>query len=445
MFDVIVNNSPLLYLTQSLWRDEVFSLFMAAKPISFFLTHLSFEPPLYYLMLHFWEKIFGMSEIAGRSLSLVGLVGATIVVIVWAEEIFKKHWLSWWLPIFFFFNPMLLYYGMELRTYGWYIFFATLSLFAYAQKKWALWVVATLLGFYTHTFLVIVPFAQVLHYAFVHRKILLRHTFSSLLRDPMVRSCVVLALGIAPWAIKIIKDAAQLKSSWYFPVDFNLVTSALGNLFVGYEGTPWYLWSFTKVLSVFLVGATLLALITRKTRDLAGLFAAQIYLPLILVIGISFIKPFYVNRYMIAVTVAEVLLVALAIFAIQNARMQKIAGAAALIFILGFNIWYPNKHAKLDIRATMNQVNAIQGSTDIVLAESPLIFFETTYYSRDPSRVFLYNPEGSAFPWYVGDAIVSQSHMAYEYPLYPTRAYLIHEDGSFDQVFRVPMPTHALQ
>ncbi len=436
MFDIIVQNSPLLYLTQSLWRDEAFSLFMAAKPISFFMSHLSFEPPLYYLMLHFWEKIFGMSEIAGRSLSLVALVGATVVVIIWAEKIFKKHWLSWWLPVFFFFNPMLLYYGMELRTYGWYIFFATLSLFAYAEKKWALWVVATLLGFYTHTFLVIVPFAQVIHYLFTHR---IR------LKDPMVRALAVFTLGIAPWAVKIIRDAAQLKSSWYYPVDFHLVASVLGNLFVGYEGTPWYLWNFTKLLSLLLLGASYLALTSKKTRDLAGLFAAQIYFPLILVIGISFIKPFYVNRYMIAVSIGEVFLVALAIFAIQQARLQKIAAAAALLFVLGFNIWYPSKHAKLDIRATMEQVNAIQGSVDIVLAESPLIFFETTYYSDDPSRVFLYNPEGNPFPWYVGDAIVDPSQIAYEYPLYPTRAYLVHADGSFDQVFRVPMPTRALR
>ncbi len=436
MLDFIVNNSPLLYLTQSLWRDEVFSLFMAAKPISFFITKLNFEPPLYYLLLHFWMKLFGMGEIAGRSLSLVAHTGATVIVIFWAEKIFKKHWMSWWLALFFFFNPMLLYYGMELRTYGWYTFFATLSLYAYSEKKWALWVGSTLLGFYTHTFLIIVPFAQTVHYLLTNRKRIDA-------KDPMVRSLIVLGIGIAPWALKIIKDAGQLKTSWYYPVDLKLAASALGNLFVGYEGTPWYLWRFTKLLSLVFLATSVLALISKKTRSLAGLFAAQVYLPLFLVIGISFVKPFYVNRYMIAVTVGEVFLIGLAIFAIKNTVAQKLAAAVALLFIIGFNIWYPSKHAKLDMRSVLGEINAIQGSGDIVLAESPLILFEATYYSHDPKRVFLYNPYDNPFPWHVGDAIVSSEQMVNDYPPYPTRAFFVREDGTFTLVFRAPMHSTA--
>ena len=104
MFQFIIQHSPLLYFTQSLWRDEVYSLYMAAKPIPFFVSHLSFEPPFYYLLLHFWIQLFGMSEIAGRSLSFVAFGGATVIVIFWAEKLFKKHWLSWWLPVFFLFS-----------------------------------------------------------------------------------------------------------------------------------------------------------------------------------------------------------------------------------------------------------------------------------------------------------------------------------------------------
>lgn len=434
MFNSLIQHSPLLYLTQSLWRDEVYSLLMAAKPIPFFITHLSFEPPFYYLLLHFWIKLFGTGEIAGRALSFVAFAGATAIVIVWAQKLFKNHWMRWWLPVFFFFNPMLIYYGMELRTYGWYMFFATLSLFTYSEKKWVWWVIATVLGFYTHSFLIIVPMAECIHYLFVHRK---KFTF-----DPFVKSFAIFILCIAPWLVKIALQLNQLKSSWYFPVNMNLVESVLGNLFVGYEGTPWYLWTFTKYLSVVILLASFFALYVKKTREQAGLFLSQIYVPLILVVGVSFIKPFYVNRYMIAVTIAEVCVVALAIYAIKQPLLQKLAAAGALLFVLGFNVWYPSQHAKTDIRSTLREVNMLKTPTDVVIADNPLILFEAMYYAAPNTPVYLYNPSLSPFPWYVGGDLVSPKQMVDDYPPYPIRGFMIHQNGTFDIVYQTPLPEH---
>ncbi len=131
MFDFVLNHSPLLYFTQSIWRDEAFSVLVAQKPLAAIIPKFTFEPPLYYIFLHFWIKIFGTSEIAIRSLSLLGFILATIVVIHFAEKLFRKHWLSWFLPLLFFLNPMLLYYAFEVRAYGWYMFFIVLSMYAF--------------------------------------------------------------------------------------------------------------------------------------------------------------------------------------------------------------------------------------------------------------------------------------------------------------------------
>jgi hypothetical protein len=428
MLQFLFQHTPLLYFTQSVWRDEAFSVLMALRPVSFIVSHVSFEPPLYYLLLHFWIKLFGQSEIALRSLSLVAFAGATGIVISWAEKLFRKHWLSWWLPLFFFFNPMLLYYGMEGRTYGWYILFATLSLWAYTERRWIIFTFATILGFYTHSYFLIVPFVQVIHYMWMHR--------IQWKKDPMIRALAVSAVCIAPWSIVLLREASALRHLWYFPVDANLVASVLGNLFVGYEGTPWYLWTFTKILSVVIFYFSYAALKSEKTRVSARFFAAQIYLPLIVVIGISFLKPLYVNRYMIPVTIAEVFIIALAISGIRNATAQKIIAGLCLLFVLVFNIWYPDKHAKVDIRGTFRQINAVKTKTDVVIADNPLVFFETVYYSTDRAHVYLYNPDNNPFPWYVGDVLVSPSQMVTSYPPYPIRAFMVHTNGTFDVVFR---------
>jgi uncharacterized membrane protein len=71
MLDYLFTKTPLIFLTQNLWRDEAFSYLLAKEPISKMLplTAGDFSPPLYYIVLHYWMSIFGTSEVALRSLS----------------------------------------------------------------------------------------------------------------------------------------------------------------------------------------------------------------------------------------------------------------------------------------------------------------------------------------------------------------------------------------
>src|SRR3990167_9231938 len=91
MLSWLLTHSPLLDFTQSLWRDEAFSILAAQRPISFFFNNLTFEPPVYYILLHMWMKMFGQSEIAARSLSPVAFALATYIVIAWAEKLFRSQ------------------------------------------------------------------------------------------------------------------------------------------------------------------------------------------------------------------------------------------------------------------------------------------------------------------------------------------------------------------
>lgn len=436
MWNWIFTHSPLLYFTQSLWRDEAFSLLVAQKPLSFIFQNLTFEPPVYYILLHYWTRVFGTSEIAARSLSLLGFTLATVVVISWSEKLFNKHWLSWFTPLLFFTNPMLLYYAFEIRTYGWYIFFAVLSLYACSQSKWRLWVAASILGFYTHTYFLFFFIAQVLHWSVLNRRKLLKPL--KLFHEPMIASSILIVSIMLPWLIRVMKETSVFANSWYFPVNFNLVKSVLGNMYLGYEGTPWYLWGFTANLSLFLLAAFFLAVSKKKTRARNTFFLFCVFVPLAIVVGVSFFKPLFVNRYLIGVTVAEVFLLVLAIESINNHLLQKLGAWCLVLGVLAFNTWYPPQHAKLNIRATIQEVNALKGKSDVILAQSPLIFFETIYYADKGSRVFLYNPQNSPFPWYVGGVLVTEDQMISDLPVYPTRAFLVAEDGSYSIAYRVP-------
>jgi len=91
MLSFLFSKTPLLFFAQSLWRDEAFSYFLAKKNILeiIFLSAKDYNPPLYYILLHFWMKIFGSSEIALRSLSLVFYWATIYIIFLFLTKIFK--------------------------------------------------------------------------------------------------------------------------------------------------------------------------------------------------------------------------------------------------------------------------------------------------------------------------------------------------------------------
>lgn len=437
ILDVIIRNSPLLYFTQSLWRDEVFSILVSEHPISWIITKLSLEPPVYYFLLHFWMKIFGNGEITVRSLSLICVMLSTILIIYWSEKLFKNKTLQIVMPLSFFLNPMIIYYAFEVRTYGLYILLTTLSLYAYWQKKYLLFIVSSVLGFYTHSYFIFLFFSQALHWL-----IYLSHNdikkYRNLFKIPIFRSAIISFILFLPWSYKLISKSGELKSSWYYPVDMQLVKSVLGNVFVGYEGTPWFLWKYTTILSILLFITFGIALFHHKLRQLSGLFFITVFLPLIIVVGFSFLKPLYVNRYMIPVTISEIFLVFIAIDMIDNKYIKSLSGIIVLICSILFNIWYPKEHAKVAIRPTIQEINKIKSPDDLYYASSSLNLFEIIYYSQDRDKVFLYNPDKSPFPVYVGKAVFKDSYMVSDIPNFPKKAFLINTDGTYKVLFKIP-------
>ncbi len=438
MLNLLLTHSPLLYFVQSLWRDEAFSILASQQSLSFIITKLGFEPPVYYIMLHFWIKIFGTSEVASRGLSVLGFLLAAVLMIEWGHTLYKKHWLSWYLPLFFFLNPMLLYYAFEVRTYGWYMFFATATLIAYSAQKWKWFILSAVLGFYTHVY--ILPFIGILglHWLWT-KKPSLSHLVGFIKKDHGIKAFFLTGLLMLPWLMRIGFEAARMRPSWYFPVDWQLIKSVLGNMFVGYEGTPWYGWKYTSYLSASILMAAGFALTDKQHRKRTQLFILFGGVPLAAVIGISFIEPLFVNRYLIPTTIAEVLVIVAAIAAIRNIMLQKIAAALLLAGVLWMNWWYPSQHAKPPIRNSFEQINMIAQPNDIFLAADSIIYLETLYYAEDPSRVYLYNPRNNVFPWYIGDALITPSRMIRDFPLYPMRAIIIYPDTSYEIVYRLPI------
>jgi hypothetical protein len=256
-----------------------------------------------------------------------------------------------------------------------------------------------------------------------------------IIKDNFLHAMIITGICMLPWIVKMILiDAQKLRSSWYFPVNIQLIKSVLGNLLIGYEGTPWYGWQYTQWLSLMLLLVFIYLIRSKKFVGYSIPLLNAIIIPLTLVISVSFLKPLFVNRYLIFVTLAQSMLLVLAIGAVSHKSAQKLLFLGTLIFFLSMNWFFPQQLKKADFRSAFREINAQIKEGDYVYAANSLSMLESLYYAKNKSVVYLYNPSRSPFPWYVGDILVSEERMKQSFPPYPNKAFLIQPDATYTVV-----------
>lgn len=111
----------LISLNQSLWLDEAIST-LAVK--NYFLRDLvaqyakaDFHPPGWFIILWFWTKIFGYSEIAVRIPSVIfGILSIWILYLLGKKLLSEKLGIA--AALLLAVNPLHIYYSQEARMYG---------------------------------------------------------------------------------------------------------------------------------------------------------------------------------------------------------------------------------------------------------------------------------------------------------------------------------------
>jgi len=149
---------------QSYHHDEVITV---ARVIPGGFVHMLEEvkrsesnPPLYYVLVWGWAKLFGTGEVAIRSLSaLFGLGTVPIAYLIGAELSNRRAGLI--AAGIVAVNPMLIWYSQEARSYALLVFFCAASLLFFARTlrtrergDIALWALASALALCSHYFAV---------------------------------------------------------------------------------------------------------------------------------------------------------------------------------------------------------------------------------------------------------------------------------------------------
>jgi hypothetical protein len=423
MINFLFTKTPLNYLIQSFWRDEAFSYLLAKKNLFeiMYLTAKDFNPPLYYLLLHFWMRVFGSSEIALRSLSLIFFWATVYIAFLFMTNIFKfSQKKAFFYLLFFLINPLLHYYAFEARMYSMFAFFAVLSFYALLthQKKLYFW--STLLGLLTHYFMIGVFITQLLIYhVFKKSRIIDQKVFNfKILISPFILSLT--------WLLFVLILKKPTTSFWIKPWALKNFLLIPASIFTGYEFDFTF---FDKKIIYFswLISIVIfLGILIKKQKREKGLFYIllfwSLFIPILSAI-ISLFYPIFLPRYLIFAAVGLILLV---IFIIDKLPLLIKFVAIALIFYLCFNYTHEQLHyrKKDDWRKIISEIKSLAKKDDVLYVADVLYYFPAVYYF-DEKRVFIYQKNYDEIPDFVGKILIPKEKIINHLPTFPRKAFIL--------------------
>ncbi|MCL4374333.1 glycosyltransferase family 39 protein [Patescibacteria group bacterium] len=427
MMRFLFTATPLKLMVQSLWRDEAFSYLLAHRPVGqiFALTARDFNPPFYYLLLHYWMRWFGSSEISMRTLSLICFWGVILVAYLFLRRILKiKPKPAAFYLLLFVCNPLLQYYAFEARMYSLLAFLASLSCYAFLRRRRLLYLTATVLGLYTHYFMVLVLLVQLV------ARLTLR-----LRRVTVPAADLFLAVGgFVPWLIFMLSvGQTQLGAGfWIDKPQLSLILNLPAIIYTGYGfDFPFYrgIFFFTAALIAGLIWLSRRSRLNRNLKWFLGLWA---FLPGLITLLVSFYKPVFLPRYLIFSSVGLILLyVAL----IKNQpRVTQFLVTLALLVATGYYGQLQLKyHTKTDLRAVIKEISGIAQPSDLLYVTDPLDFHVAQYYF-DANRAMIFGKTYDELPQYIGKILIDPRQIALDFPTYPVKAFVLQPDLRYDIV-----------
>ena len=425
---------------QSIWLDEgfsisaardIFKLLQSSSPADFTNNYVDKNPPFYFIILHFWMKLFGYSEFALRLPSVAFGFLSIIMVFKLGDLLFNKEaglFASFFVSLTFF----QVYYSQEVRYYSLYCLLALCSFYFLVklEKKWSLanasaYVIFTGMLLYTHVHSVFIVLAQNVYYLLIYFLMSKSEKKTDLKKWIFLQ--FTLLLIYIPWIrILLIQISDVQKNTWLpSPTHYQFITTL-------YDFTGSFI-----ILIIFILLAPLsilkftekkmeegeekenvsnsssgfsFAVNIVKTREFLLLllwFLITVFVPYLY----SRIKmPIFLHRYLIASSFPLYLLVAGG-FSHLKSRYLKYAIVVIIVIISSFNLFGQSDPVKEFAHERWRDAAAFMDSkakkNDLVIVNPGYCLeYVFDYYSRRKDLIKMPFPLRSASPKASGERII---------------------------------------
>jgi len=392
---------------QSIWQDEAYSVVLARQDVGTIIERQveDSSPPLYYLLLHIWIRMFGDSELCARLFSaLLGicLVAATLFI---ASRLFRPAvglWAGGMLAV----APLAVYYSQEARMYSLTPLLAIISVYLChlmterpSPKRVAWFIVVTAAMLYTQNYGVFVLLAEGL-YVLARRKER---------RDarPMLALMGVVGAYL-PWVLVLSRQVAQNTTPWIPKPQGRMLFETLLHLtFKSWRlpttGFLKSIWGIGLVaLAALVVSALCLVLRARRSGDASKqaaiwpvlLVLFYTFVPIACAFIASYSKPIYVpGRYDTIVQPGLFILAGLGLTSIRMKPLRKALGVLVFTVLVISLHSYFTTYWKSNDREIADYVARNATLSDIVLF-TDLTITPFMYYYPESSLTTLRFPRG---------------------------------------------------
>ncbi len=418
-------------LFQSYWRDEAFSVLLAQHsfPDIVRLVAHDFSPPLYFLLLKIWVVIFGTSEVATRSLSFVFYVFTLVTIGLFLRRYFTISTLCIFLSLTIagLIHPLMTSLAFETRMYTLSAWLAVLSWYLFLQKRWVWYSIVTIIGLYTHYFMLLIfgvqglwlissiffPSIKTIRASGWNDKIarLLKQNASA------IGSFLLSFLIFLPWLIFFIHShsADTLQSFWIPKPTFSQLVTLPSLLVFGHDTFSSFAYDVGP-FAYLVYGLVILSLMQggKKQRSLMIVLALWALVPGTVVwIFSQFATPLYLPRYLIISAPAMIILIIVSVHALRPLT-KVILSVIVVILLMNYLMAasrFPETRqlfisTKENLREHIFRIKSYAKPSDYLLVESELDYHVAQVYWFDPEQVKIIGKTYEEIPDYVGKILI---------------------------------------
>lgn len=417
--------SLLVGIRQSVWFDEAYSIEVARAPIGELirLTSIDTHPPLYYMLLKAWATMFGWNELALRSLSVLALGATLIVGALLIRRMFNAR-AAMVATLFMTIAPMMLRYGYEIRMYSLAALIGVVATYVLvravestdSRKWWIAYAIMVAVGMTTVYYLAFVWLAHVV-WLLVRSVRLCRDkkghlTRTKFIRQPWVYAYLGSVLLFLPWLPTFLKQA---NNGALAPIGQPMnIESMIGIVSFNFVYQPlWQLDMPHTILVLFALVMTILVVVEafrlvreHRHREYMWLLLSYVMTPIIVLVAVSFTRSMYVERYLVIVSVALMMLISVAVYFVltrEGARNRMMLAGAQLLFVVAlvgmvnmiavgnFNF---QRLQHPEIRQAVKSIGTCDERTTVVAADA-YVMTELSYYLPSNCRVKFFAEDGT--------------------------------------------------
>jgi 4-amino-4-deoxy-L-arabinose transferase-like glycosyltransferase len=384
---------------QSMWFDELISVaIVRLELLDALVLAASVDPPLYYLLLHFWVRL-GSDDVMIRFLSAaVGI--ATIPAIYVLGRRLTNASVGLVAALIFALAPLQLFYAQEARMYSLFVLLSTLSVWAYSRaqvssrwRDWILWTCLMALVFYAHIFAGLLVLA-------LDVDALWRWRSDKADLRPVVTSNLAIGLTLVPWMLLLIPKMEYLVGILWLqrPTIFHPLLSLYYFVF-GYT----LAFPLSAVGLFVLLFALMLVLLSvwRDTRQGSKPESANLrlmllaaFLPLVVIFVISQWRSMYLDRWLLQSAPALYLLFAWGLVCGDRRLALRLCAVPglALMILATVNYYSEPVYAKSPLREAVGYIVTQRVPGELVIHTSGSSFLAGRHYDPAGKHILLQHP-----------------------------------------------------